>query len=77
MRKSLFTARQRRLQTLLIEARKAQGMTQVELARRLKRRQSFISDYERGQRRLDVIEFLDITRALKADPHAIIDRLRR
>lgn len=47
-------------------------MTQVELVRRLKRRKLFISGYERGQRRLDVIEFLEIARALKTDPHAII-----
>lgn len=77
MQKSIFTRRQKRLQDLLVAARQDANLTQVQLAKHLRRPQSFVSDYERGQRRLDVLEFLHITRVLKADPHAIIEKLRR
>jgi len=42
-----------------------------ELAKRLGKPQSFISDYERGQRRIDLMEFLAIARELNADPQEI------
>ncbi len=41
---------------LLVEARRQQGVTQVDLAKRLRERQSWISKCERGVRRLDVVE---------------------
>jgi transcriptional regulator with XRE-family HTH domain len=49
-------------------ARKAAGLTQHTLARRLKRPQSFVAKYEGGERRLDVVEFITVARALDADP---------
>lgn len=42
-------------------------MTQEELARRLKRPQSFVSKYENGERRLDIIEFLHVAGAMGID----------
>ena len=67
MTKSLYTTRYDQFRHLLIEARKQSGLTQVDLAKRLSRPQSFVSKFERGERRLDVIEFLDIAEALKID----------
>jgi transcriptional regulator with XRE-family HTH domain len=52
-------------------------LTQVALAKKLGRPQSFVSKFERGERRLDVIEFLDVARALKVDPAQIIANLER
>ena len=52
----------------MIGARKAAGLTQHALARRLKKPQSFVAKYEGGERRLDVVEFIAIARALGADP---------
>lgn len=49
----------------------------MQLAEKLKRPQSFVSKYESGERRLDLIEFLDLARSLQADPHSIIDELER
>jgi len=51
-----------------VGARKAAGLTQHALARRLKKPQSFVAKYEGGERRLDVVEFVTIARALGADP---------
>lgn len=48
--------------------RKAKGITQEELAKRLKNRQTFVSKVERGERRIDVAEFVEIARALDSDP---------
>jgi transcriptional regulator with XRE-family HTH domain len=59
----------------LIDAREAMGLKQTELALKLGRPQSFVSDYERGQRRLDVIEFIDIARALGLDPVQVVKEL--
>ncbi len=53
---------------MLIEARTGAGVTQVELAARLGRPQPFISFVERGERRVDVIEFYAIMKALNVDP---------
>jgi len=57
----------RRFRELLIEARKGADLTQAELSRRLKRPQSFVSKYERGERRLDVVEFGEVAKALGVD----------
>ena len=62
----------RRLRELLISARKRAGLTQAEVAARLHKPQSYVSKYERGERRVDVIEFLQIARILKVRPNAII-----
>ncbi|ESZ02376.1 helix-turn-helix domain-containing protein [Mesorhizobium sp. C089B] len=56
--------------------RKTKGLTQKQLADKLGRPQSFVAKYEGAERRLDVIEFLDITAALDADPCEILSSLR-
>lgn len=64
----------------LATARKSANVSQDELAARLRKAQSFISAYERGQRRVDLAEFLVILEALKVDPReafaTIVERLR-
>jgi hypothetical protein len=52
----------------LAAARRRANLTQAELAARLDKPQSFASHYERCQRRIDLLEFLVIVRALGADP---------
>jgi transcriptional regulator with XRE-family HTH domain len=52
----------------MVAARKHAGLTQHELAYRSKRPQSFVAKYEGGERRIDVIEFVTIVRAIGADP---------
>ena len=61
----------------MIAARKKAGLTQEALASRLRRPQSFIAKYEGGERRLDVIEFLTIAKAIGADPLRLIKSLIR
>ena len=66
--KPLYSPASLRLRELLIEARSKAGLTQVAVAERLGRPQSFVSKYEVGERRLDVVEFLEVCAAVGADP---------
>ena len=72
MPKSLRTPRQELLQSLLADARKAKGMTQADVAKALRKPQSFVAKYENGERRIDVIEFVDIAAALEVVPGDIL-----
>lgn len=72
MTKSAFSRQYGRFRTALVDARRTAGLTQAELAKKLQRPQSFVSKYERGQRRLDVVEFLDVARVLKLNPAAFL-----
>ncbi len=59
----------------LKRARKDAGITQQELAKRLGRPQSFVSKYENAERRLDVVEFLQVTEALGVDACELLEGL--
>ena len=61
---------------LLRKARKSASLTQVEAAKKLGCRQTFISKIECGERRLDVIEFVVMMRAYHADPNRVLKRLK-
>ena len=62
---------------MLAEARKEAGMTQAAVAHRLAREQSFVAKIENGERRIDVVEFLDVSDAVGAEPIKIFRRLIR
>ncbi len=72
MRKSVHSRKYRVFLEKLVEARKAAGLTQQQLADKLGRPQSFVAKYEGGERRLDVVEFIEIAKLLGADPQEII-----
>lgn len=59
------------LPRLLIELRKQHGLLQSDLAEKVKKPQSYVSKYERGERRLDLIEFIEICNAMDLDPKEI------
>ncbi|KZY78563.1 hypothetical protein A3740_00905 [Oleiphilus sp. HI0068] len=52
--------------------RKGQSITQQELADRLGKPQSFVSKYESGERKVDVIEFIDIVHSMGLDPAQVL-----
>jgi transcriptional regulator with XRE-family HTH domain len=60
---------------LLVATRLQAGLTQRDLAARLKRPHSFIGRIEAGERRIDVVEFIEIARALEADPQQVFAKL--
>lgn len=59
----------------LTAARKEAGVRQHQLAKKLGKGQSEVSKYERCERRLDIIEFLDIVSILDVDPADLIKDL--
>jgi transcriptional regulator with XRE-family HTH domain len=77
MPRSSRSPRQARLQELLIEGRVAARLTQDDVARRLRRPQSFVSKYENGERRLDVVEFIDVTNVIGVDVANLIAELMK
>jgi transcriptional regulator with XRE-family HTH domain len=68
MQKSLKSPEYARLVADLVAVRHAADVSQQVLAKKLGRPQSFIAKYEGGERRIDLVEFIAITRALGADP---------
>lgn len=76
MPRTLRSPRQKALIAMLIEQRKKSGLTQAQLAKRLKRYQSFVATVESGQRRIDVVEFLEFAEAIGFDPINAIKKLR-
>jgi len=76
-KKSIFTKKYNLFRDLIISARKEAALSQVDLAKKLKRPQSFVSKYERGERRLDLVEFLEIAKAIGIDPIDLIKKLER
>lgn len=68
MSSSAFTDAHRVLVGALATARRSAGMHQADLAKILGKDQSFISRIEKGQRRVDVVEFYALALALNLDP---------
>ena len=62
---------------ILADARRKANLTQVELAALLGKPQSVVSGYENGRRRVDLVEFLVIVRALAADPVEVFAEIVR
>ena len=75
MRDTLRSPRQLELRKLLLRRRTDHGLTQAELAKRLDKPQSYVAKYEGGERRLSVIEFIDIAVALQIRPSDLLDEL--
>lgn len=79
MSKSVYSTAHSQLVSILIAARHASGLQQTELAARIGKSQAYISNIERGQRRIDVLEFYAIARAMNTDPvqlfKSIVDNL--
>jgi transcriptional regulator with XRE-family HTH domain len=77
LRKTLRSRENNALISLLVEVREKAGMTQRDLAEALKRPRSFVSRVESGERRLDVVEFVAVAKALKLDPVELFTRFVR
>jgi transcriptional regulator with XRE-family HTH domain len=70
-----LTEKYERFRQLLVDARKSAGLKQTDLADRLGRPQSYVSKIERGERGVDVIEFLEIAKAIGFKPAAFLHDL--
>jgi transcriptional regulator with XRE-family HTH domain len=75
--KTIHTDRHKRLRAMLKAERISAGLTQTVLAERLGKPPSYVAKYEGGDRRLDVLEFLDLAAAIGFDPCAMLRSLSR
>jgi transcriptional regulator with XRE-family HTH domain len=73
--KSIHLSAYRQFQGSLVEIRQSAGITQAELARKLGRPQSYISKVESGDRRIDVVEYVQLMQAIGASPEPLIVKL--
>jgi transcriptional regulator with XRE-family HTH domain len=76
MVKSLHSRQYTIFRDLLAQAREDIGMTQVQVATKLGKPQSYVSKYESGDRRLDVTEFVQIADILSLDISGFLDQYR-
>lgn len=75
MARTLGSARHACLIKLVVRAREAAGLTQAEVAARLGRHQPFVSNIESGERRIDLIELLELAAIIGLDLPQVIEEL--
>ena len=75
LEKSIYTGEYSTVIRLLRQAREDVGLTQVDLAKRLGQTQSFVSKFERGDRRLDIIQLRTILSHLGLTLSEFVQRL--
>ncbi|PJE01897.1 helix-turn-helix transcriptional regulator [Mycobacterium sp.] len=75
MEKSIYSEEYQQLCALLRQLRREAALTQAQVAERLDVPQSFISKYESGERRLDVIELRHVAEAIDTTLEVVVSRL--
>jgi ribosome-binding protein aMBF1 (putative translation factor) len=77
VKKNIRLNQQKKLLVLLRGVRVEAGLTQSELASRLARDQTFVSKYESGERRLDILELREVCQAIGTDFVTFVRKLDR
>lgn len=75
MTKSTHTPEYQRLIELLVETRRAAQLTQQQVADRLGKPQSYVAKVEGAERRIDVLEFAALVKAMNSNPTVLLDSL--
>lgn len=75
LRQSIHSSEHELLRQIFIRQRKTLGLSQRELAERMDIIYSAIGKIETGDRRLDVIEFIQYCQVLEISPHEVIDEI--
>ena len=76
MSRTVTSPLQKRLAAILVERRKKAGLRQVDLAKKLGRYQSWVTHLESGQRRIDVVELIELGRVIGFDPAEVVRKLK-
>lgn len=77
MPKTVTSPLQKKLAAMLVQYRKAAGLRQIDLAEKLGVYQSWVTHLESGQRRVDVIELIELSRVLGFDPAETVRKLAK
>lgn len=75
MSRSIHSNHYQQLCRMLIEERRERGLTQIEVAQRLRRPQSYVSKYESGERKISVIDLIEIASAIGFDAGKFVRQL--
>lgn len=75
MPRSYFVQGYREIIDVLVAARRSAGLTQQQLSSQLGKPQSYVAKIERGERRLDILEFCQLVRVLGEKPSDILSRI--
>jgi transcriptional regulator with XRE-family HTH domain len=75
MSKTITSPVQKRLAAMLVELRKKAGLRQVDLAEKLGVYQSWVTHLESGQRRIDVVELIELGKIIGFDPADVVKKL--
>lgn len=72
--KTLRSRGHRALLAVLVASRREAGLTQADLAKRLGLVPSWVAKVEIGERRLDLVEFVTVARAMKVEPAVLFEQ---
>jgi transcriptional regulator with XRE-family HTH domain len=74
--KTIYQEPYLRLVQALVQARKNAGLTQTQVAEKLSKPQSYIAKVEGADRKLDVMEFVELCEAIHQNPSELIKLLK-
>jgi transcriptional regulator with XRE-family HTH domain len=77
MPKTITSPLQKKLANILVKLRKEAGLRQIDLAEKLGVYQSWVTHLESGQRRIDVVELIELGRIIGFDPAEVVKKLNR
>ena len=77
MGRHLRSVRHRALIAAIVEAREGTGLSQREFAKKLNRTNNFVWRIEAGERKVDVLEFIEVAKAADMDPLELLRRVMR
>lgn len=77
MPKTITSPLQKKLANMLVRLRKEAGLRQIDLAEKLGVYQSWVTHLESGQRRVDVVELIELGRIIGFDPAEVVRKLNR
>ncbi|QND62713.1 helix-turn-helix transcriptional regulator [Mesorhizobium loti] len=75
MPKSLHSTRHTTIAKALADQRRLKGLSQTQVAKALGRHQPFIANIESGQRRVDLVELLDIAAIIDLDVPGLVKKI--
>ncbi|MCB0744680.1 MAG: helix-turn-helix transcriptional regulator [Ignavibacteriae bacterium] len=76
MKKSIWDDHYSKLRKELKKIRKRAGLTQIQLAEKLEKPQSYVSKYEIGDRNLDFIEVIYVCNACNENPENLLNMFK-
>lgn len=77
MPNSMHTQKYQIFRDMLVDARLKTGLTQVQVAEKIDQPQSYVSKYERGERRLDFTEFVELAIIFEINISAFIEQYKQ